>query len=288
LYVYYENFNHFQTKIYQTKPIFEKAKMIITNYKPKNYVNISRLSATEKQSQTNPIQTQFFICHRDSKAKTNPNFYSNKPYSFSVCRRTEPLTVPYYSCYQIVHCRLKKKFKTADFCSVFVRVFDLTLPIEEFTMSEFLKMDNHPEKQIEPVCRFGPGGDFVSNWPPQNKRPAKLLSRLNEIITSLIGSTSKENLEYVVETNAGKSAGGRDFAIGEPSYSSPTAAIKSNSRFSGRPLLFPDDCRTGSAADNKQKHHIRAYRRAAKKRPLIVFAGRGSLFEADLQSAKTA
>jgi hypothetical protein len=154
-----------------------------------------------------------------------------------------------------------------------------------------------PNKQIEsakrrdfakgePVCRFGPGGDFVSAWPPQpqspKKQPAKLLSRLNEIITTLIGSTcglatSKENLDYVVESNTGK-----------PAYSTPTAAIKSDSRFSGWPLLFADDCRIGLGADNKPKHNIRAYRRTAKKRPAVTFAGHGSLFETDFKSAKTA
>ena len=164
-------------------------------------------------------------------------------------------------------------------------------------------MNNNPNKQIEsaerrdfargePICRFGPGGDFVSVWPPQSqplkKQPAKLLSRLNEIITSLIGSTSKENLEYVVESSTGKSAGGRDFAMGEPAYSTPTAAIKSDSRFSGRTLLFADDCRTGFGTDNKPKHNIRAYRRTAKKRPVISFADHGSLFEANFKSAKTA
>jgi hypothetical protein len=159
-------------------------------------------------------------------------------------------------------------------------------------MSESLKMNNNVDKQIEsaekrdfargePVCRFGPGGDFTSSWPPQSqplkKQPVKLLSQLNEIITTLLGSASKENLNYVVESSAGK-----------PAYSSPTAAIKSDSRFSGWPLLFPDDCRIGLGADNKPKHHIRAYRRTAKKRPAISFAGHGSLFETNFKSAKTA
>lgn len=157
-------------------------------------------------------------------------------------------------------------------------------------------MNSQPNKQTEPVCRFGPGGDFSSVWPPQSqpplvrrsvsevgkKQPVKLLGRLNEIITTLLGSTcglatSKENLEYVVESSSGK-----------PAYSSPTAVIKSDSRFSGRPLLFPDDCRIGLGADNKPKHHIRAYRRTAKKRPAVTFAGHGSLFETNFKSAKTA
>jgi hypothetical protein len=148
-------------------------------------------------------------------------------------------------------------------------------------MSESLKMNNHTDKQIAPVCRFGPGGDFISVWPPQSQphkaQPAKLLTRLNEIIAALLNLSSKENLDYVVESNAGK-----------PAYSSPTTTLKGDSRFSGRPLLFPDDCRIGLTARNKPKHHIRAYRRTAKKRPAIAFAGHGSLFESNFKSTKTA
>jgi hypothetical protein len=142
-------------------------------------------------------------------------------------------------------------------------------------------MNDIPKKQIEPVCKFGPGGDFVSNWPPKpqpaNKQPVTLLSQLNEIITVFLGSTSKENLDYVVESSTGG-----------PSYSSPTAVIKSNSHFSGWPMLFADDCGNGSGNVNKPKHHVRAHHRTAKKRPAVTFAGRGTLFESDFKSAKTA
>jgi hypothetical protein len=146
-------------------------------------------------------------------------------------------------------------------------------------------MDSPPNKQIEPVCRFGPGGDFVSVWPPKTSQPpppskkllAKVLGSLNEIITTLRSSTSKENLEYVVESKAGK-----------PAYSTPTTVIKSDSRFSGQPILFTDDCRISIGTGHKPKHHIRAYHRTAKKKPVISFAGHGSLFETNFKSAKTA
>ncbi len=156
-------------------------------------------------------------------------------------------------------------------------------------MDKGLQKMNSGKNKNEPVCRFGPGGDFVSEWPPQDlqapqlskKYVSKLFSSLNVIITALLGSelntTSKENSEYVVETTAG-----------EPAYSAPNTVAKSDSRFSGQSMLFPDDSRIGLADAHKPKHRIRAYHRAAKKRPAISFADQGSLFEADFKSAKTA
>jgi len=139
-------------------------------------------------------------------------------------------------------------------------------------------MNSDKYKQIEPVCRFGPGGDFVSVWPPQasqppqssKKRLAKLLSSLNEIITALPGSdfntTSKENLEYVAASKAGR-----------PAYPTSTTAIKSDSRFPGQPMLFADDRRISVGTGHKPKHHIRAYHGTAKKRPAVSLASQGSL-----------
>ena len=57
-------------------------------------------------------------------------------------------------------------------------------------------MDRDKDKQIEPVCRFGPGGDFVSVWPGEAVRSpglwlssfSKLTGSIAERITALFGS----------------------------------------------------------------------------------------------------
>jgi hypothetical protein len=73
LYVYEGNFNHFEHKLCETKPNSEipkmsvSAAMIITNNK------ILMTIHYPKQSQTNPNQSQFLICRKGSKAKSNPN-----------------------------------------------------------------------------------------------------------------------------------------------------------------------------------------------------------------------
>lgn len=150
-------------------------------------------------------------------------------------------------------------------------------------------MNSRRNERIEPVCRFGPGGDFVFDWSPRDlkssqlseKYLSKFLSSLNEIMTALLGSdlntTSRENSEYVVENQTG-----------QPAYSTTNAVVKSDSRLSGQPMLFSDDSRISIAAEHKPKHRIRTYHRTAKKRTSVSFTDQGSLFEADFKSAKTA
>ena len=167
-------------------------------------------------------------------------------------------------------------------------------------------MNNRLNEQIRPICRFGPGGDFISVWPQEptalpklpTNRLTKLLASISEIITVLIGPEvddalaesmdihhptglilrQKEKLEYEIETGeTDKSA-----------YTTPITDIKNDSRISGEPMLFSDDSRISIRIGHKPKHRIRAYRRAAKKRPAPSLSGQSSLFEVDFKSARTA
>ena len=63
-------------------------------------------------------------------------------------------------------------------------------------------MSRVPDNQFEPLCRFGPGGDFVSAWPSESQkqplRPAanglsKLLDVISEIISAVVGSDFDDN-----------------------------------------------------------------------------------------------
>lgn len=167
-------------------------------------------------------------------------------------------------------------------------------------------MSSDKEKQIEPICRFGPGGDFVSVWPtelreshqPSSNRLAKLLGSIAEIIAPLLGSeidstistatniqttaekiaAEKENLEYGVKVSHAD----------KPAYAAPAPIIKGNRRFSGEPVLFADDWRISIRAGHKPKHSIRAYRRTAKKRSSSDVPGQDSLFETNFKIARTA
>ncbi len=167
-------------------------------------------------------------------------------------------------------------------------------------------MNSNKNEHNEPVCRFGPGGDFISDWPPEalDSPPGsrngltKLLGSIAEIITTVLGSEydaatvmsrdidrfkghfqyREERFDYAV----------KNIKTDKPADTTPTTVIKSNRRVHEQPMLFADDWRVGLRAGHKPKHRIRAYRRAAKKSPSLRLRGQGSLFETDFKSAKTA
>ena len=111
-------------------------------------------------------------------------------------------------------------------------------------------MDGH--NQVEPVCKFGPGGDFVSFWPCE---PGDVQAPTEPI------SVRKANIRY---------------------------PVKSGSDICSQALLFSDDGWVKLRTGHKPKARIRAYRRIANKRPTLNPVGQGSLFEADFKGAKTA
>ena len=167
-------------------------------------------------------------------------------------------------------------------------------------------MNDRLNNQNEPVCRFGPGGDFISAWPkdqaaslkPEQNRLAKLLNTINEIINAALGSEfdnatnittgfipqpnrilyHEEKLKYDVKNSKPDNQ----------TYSAPVAVTKSASSLPGESLLFPDDCRISLRTKHKPKHRIRAHRRTAKKGSAIEVPGQGSLFNDNFKSAKTA
>ncbi len=119
------------------------------------------------------------------------------------------------------------------------------------------KMVSHNPKPIEPVCMFGPGGDFVSTWPagssfsrkPEDKKLTKIVGSLGEIIYRLL--TCAESPRHV------RLAGELSGQIGKLEYankssngvqvadSSSGSIGKSHRLFSGEPMLFADDWRAG-------------------------------------------
>ncbi|UCE99569.1 MAG: hypothetical protein JSV82_00405 [Planctomycetota bacterium] len=115
-------------------------------------------------------------------------------------------------------------------------------------------MDRRLSEQIEPVCKFGPGGDFVSFWPDEPR--ARDIQPAAEAVPA-----RKESIRY---------------------------PFQNSSDICSRALLFDDDCRIKLRTARKPRHHIRAYHRTAKKSPALSLAGQGMLFEAGLKSAKTA
>ncbi len=164
-------------------------------------------------------------------------------------------------------------------------------------------MDNRMNNQNEPLCRFGPGGDFVCFLQPDGLKPAgfpenrlsKVLNSLSQIISGVLSSepksgisvqktafkqllNHKEELEHATE----------HIKAIKPTNTAAGTASEGNIQFSEQRMLFADNSRTGKRVGSKQKHSIRTPRRASKKRVPVSLCGQGTLFGADFKSIRIA
>ena len=146
---------------------------------------------------------------------------------------------------------------------------------------------------ITPVCRFGPGGDFVSTWPgsakqfiEESQNPiSRLLFSLSKLITAM-QEHRDQNASAEIEVSY---EGSKEYAAQSIQANSKAAQDAADDSLSnGQILLFTDDSGTVERVEHKPKHRVRAHRRAAKKRPDLRIAGQGSLFEANAAGTKTA
>jgi hypothetical protein len=166
-----------------------------------------------------------------------------------------------------------------------------------------MNMENDRNERIRPVCKFGPGGDFISFWPPgsfelsqlSTNSLTKVLLALSKIMEKLVTTESGKN-SAVPAVTAGPvkrivyGKGDSEDVVEEhtsvPSADAASDTVAANNRpGAGESLLFPDDWRIGGRAGHKPKHHIRAHRRASRKRAVVGAAGQGTLFEADVKGA---
>ena len=160
-------------------------------------------------------------------------------------------------------------------------------------------------RQIEPLCKFGPGGDFVAVWPnepvehaEQSPLLVKLFNSAVEAMAVTIGIrrtapiASPSDIFGADEFAAGVKENVPNAAKNRRPRSSvnpaPAPVAQDGGGFSRQPLLFPNVGRNGIRAEHKPKHRIRAYRRAAQKGPALRLAKQGSLFDCQFKSARTA
>ncbi len=178
-----------------------------------------------------------------------------------------------------------------------------------------------PERniQIEPLCKFGPGGDYVAAWPPEpsdvfeiSSRLVRLLSSAAEVVAVIFGFKRAAKGSGTFCRNGPKGALHKRYLtpllpderivfdrervineaeisrIGDTAHAKTIAVAKNGRAFSAEPMLFPDPGGNGVRIKHKSKHRIRAYSRVAKKGSALRFAEQGSLFEGQFRSAKTA
>ena len=160
-----------------------------------------------------------------------------------------------------------------------------------------------------PVCRFGPGGDYVKNWPgAKSQSPiqgANPLGKVLALIADVMGTTVSGELMIQSQKRLYISAAGipkktqadiegptdnhllrekQSGAANQADHTSnapSTAGTKDSSRIAKEPMLFADDSGSSGRAGRKPHHRIRAYRRASRKRTARRLEGQGTLFEVD-------
>jgi hypothetical protein len=163
---------------------------------------------------------------------------------------------------------------------------------------------------LGPVCKFGPGGDYVSDWPAVPLYTASSaglnpLGRVLEMIGRMTGLSSSESgsgglaakvrysadpqIKRIIqkrreETVRAAEQNGQD---GEP-YAPTIAVVGDDSEVSDEPTLFSDHTGACLRDSNKPYHRIRTSRRSARKRVRWGLPKQGSLFEAHPARAKTA
>jgi len=166
-------------------------------------------------------------------------------------------------------------------------------------------MRHQADGQAEPLCKFGPGGDFIAVWQPEPAEPLGRLSSLTELLTSTLGIAaimaglrpSNLPVDLTAAARCGKYAAcvrekvknvvgnSRPHSTAD---SAPATTIADSGVLSREPMLFPHNSGIGSRIKHKPKYRIRAYRRAAQKRTAFRLSEQGSLFELDLPIARTA
>ena len=142
-------------------------------------------------------------------------------------------------------------------------------------------------------CRFGPGGEFVQNWPSEEAKQTTItdnpIGRVLATIAEMIGATIEPNLfgeitdpgniEVTINkksvTEDSKGADKQPHLHHAPAVGCAKVAWPNG----GQATLFADDRRAGRKTGRKSNYRIRAYRGTSRKRANQQIKGQGTLFE---------
>jgi len=166
-------------------------------------------------------------------------------------------------------------------------------------------MDFSKQQIIGPVCRFGPGGDFLRSWPgaalshhrdsPSGLSASVML--LREMIMLLFGlepdSTTVCSLLPKSVKRALKLKLNQEYSIKDDEQNGQAGSlririVRGGRRFSQQPTLFGDDWQVQAKPGHISRHRIRTYHSTSKKSPSPQLSSQRWLFETDLKNAKTA
>ena len=168
-----------------------------------------------------------------------------------------------------------------------------------------MKLVTKKNNENAPLCKFGPGGDYVSVWQPEPPESYEKSNCLKKVFTSTIEVAAillgyKRTNPYIPFKNTSGSAETLFFHKEEMKNASESNRVhhkphpatisvaQDDSRISAEPMLFPDIGRNGIRIKHQPKHRIRAYKRTSKKRLTVRLTEQGSLFEGQFKSARIA
>ena len=153
----------------------------------------------------------------------------------------------------------------------------------------------NPDSTGKPLCRFGPGGEFISDWPARDMQsPPGFGNRLGKVLTTIadmIGATMNPELLNEIEHSSiteasvyeqkekekNQNANNKTAGTG---YAPPVSGAENNSKTICQAMLFSDDGGVSSRVGHKPNNRIRTRRRTSKKKTDYRLKGQGTLFEA--------
>lgn len=149
-----------------------------------------------------------------------------------------------------------------------------------------------------PLCRFGPGGDYIRDW-PEGVKPVKAVAGGNPLgkilatIADIIGATvdpgiladmsidGPDVVEPVVVSGVKEVICDDADSSGSEDNAEAGGDSSADRRVPGQTMLFGDDGRNRPSRRRKSNHRIRAHRKPAKKRASGQIEGQGTLFGID-------
>ena len=160
----------------------------------------------------------------------------------------------------------------------------------------------------EPICMFGPGGDYVRAWPSKTAgkadaapAPENPLRKVLESLADIIGATVNIASIPGIRVEGPQEVGACEIVNEEREENhlatdnesgtgdaETTGDTHAHPAVRAEPLLFADDSRISSGVRRKSNYRIRAHRKTARKRVAQKIDGQGTLFETDCTSQSAA
>jgi hypothetical protein len=163
-------------------------------------------------------------------------------------------------------------------------------------------MDNNRFKNQQPLCKFGPGGQFISEVQPAQTKPESIavqnpMLKVLDILADLIGGAVQPELltETLTVSNLQPHPIAKENSCEQHrtttqscDYAKAAGSIASHKHLHEQALLFTDVRRAVRRTEHHTSNRIRAYSKPSRKKAHQAVAWQGPLFAAHGCGKKTA